>query len=207
MKAELARPHARGIDTVQVLSTSNCQWLVQNHYDFVIRYLYGRYAVSDHEIDCILNAGLALMLCTPSRSPGWRADGLGNSDGFQAVASLTSLTVPKSVTTWIDLEGCISPAVTTSDWIDTFSLAIRNAGHEAGLYVGANPGGLDSETLWKRPHVTRYWRSGSRVPEPANRGWCMQQLRPLDVKLGPIHVDHDVIETDFKGGLPTWIVK
>jgi len=34
----------------------------------------------------------------------------------------------------------------------------------------------------------------------------MQQLRPPDVRLGPVKVDVDIIETDFRGGLPRWVV-
>jgi hypothetical protein len=34
----------------------------------------------------------------------------------------------------------------------------------------------------------------------------MMQLRPLDVDFRGIRVDHDIIESDFRGGLPAWIV-
>jgi len=207
MRTELAHPHARGIDTVQVLDTADCRWLVQHHFDFVVRYLHGRYAIAPDELRTILCSGLALMLCTPSRAPGWAPSwALGDEDGQKALVALKDLFIPTGATVWLDLEGCMGPAEQTAAWVNAWSIVLRSEGYEAGLYVGAQPGGLDSESLWKLPHITRYWRSGSSVPEPANRGWCMQQLRPLDVELGPVHVDHDIIEADFRGGLPTWVV-
>jgi hypothetical protein len=206
MRAAAARPHARGIDTVQALDAAACRHLVRAGVDFVVRYLHGRYAVTREEVARILCSGLALMLCTPSRTPGWTPSGdIGATDGQMALDWLADLSIPKGATVWLDLEGCMGPADKTAEWINAWSMLVVGAGYQAGLYVGADPGGLDSEALWKLPRITRYWRSGSRVPEPSNRGWCMQQLRPLDVMLGPIRVDHDAIETDFRGGLPTWI--
>jgi len=207
MKVELARPHARGIDTVQALNTAACRWLVQHHFDFVVRYLHGRYAATTDELERILCSGLACMLVTPSRRPGWVPSGaLGDEDGHVALEALETLSIPSGATVWLDLEGIAHPPGETFRWADAWSRVIAGEGYQAGLYVGANPGSLDSDDLWRLPHITRYWRSGSRVPEPAVRGFCMAQLRPLDVELGPVHVDHDIIEADYRGDLPTWVV-
>lgn len=207
MRAVTARPHARGIDTVQVLDMAACHFLVRAGIDFVVRYLHGRYSVDREEVNRILCSGLALMLVTPSRAPGWTPSGeLGARDGQMALDWLADQSIPRGATVWLDLEGCVGPAGETASWVNAWSRAVVGNGYQAGLYVGADPGGLDSEALWRLPLVTRYWRSGSRVPEPAERGWCMQQLRPLDVMLGPIRVDHDVIEADYRGGLPSWLV-
>ena len=207
MKTETAKPLVRGIDTVMSLGTKECKWLVQNRFEFVVRYLYGKWAVTSDEVQRILGSGLALMLVTPSRLPGWQPSWrLGNEDGIRSVESLHKLKMPTSETVYIDLEGCDGPEHETSEWIDGVSLEVVRAGYEGGLYVGANPGGMTSESLWHRPYITKYWRSGSNVPTPANRGWSMQQLRPLDVYMGPVKVDVDVIEKDLKNEVPTWVV-
>lgn len=208
MKVEKAEPLVRGIDTVMTLGAKECKWLVQNQFDFVVRYLYGKWAVTPEEVQQILCSGLALMLVTPSRLPGWTPSWRkGNEDGIRAVDSLDNLKIPRGETVYIDLEGCDGPEHETSEWIDWVSFEIVQAGYKGGLYVGVNPGGMTSESLWLRPHITTYWRSGSNVPAPANRGWSMQQLRPLDVYMGPLKVDVNVIEKDLKNEVPTWVVR
>jgi hypothetical protein len=204
MKASLATLPAFGIDTVQALDFDDCSHLLEHGFDFVVRYLGG---LTPKELERILISGLALMPVTYSRAPGWAPTGeLGERDGDKAVERLRTLGMPDGVTVWLDLEGCAGPASGTADWVNAWSLVIKSAGYQAGLYVGAQPGGLGPEELWRLPYTTRYWRSCSRVPEPANRGWCMQQLRPPNIKLGQLTVDVDVIESDFRGGLPTWAV-
>lgn len=207
MRVELATPHARGIDTVERMTTSTCAMLVRNHLDFVVRYSHGRYAIDKEEVNIILYSGLALMLVTPSRPNGWSATrDMGYGDGDRAVQVLTDLQIPETFTLLLDLEGCVSKAEDTFEWATAWATKIVQQRYIAGLYVGNNPGHLNSDDLWNLPYHTRYWRSASRVPEPANRGWCMQQLRPLETKFGPLCVDHNVIETDFKGDVPTWLV-
>lgn len=213
MRVEPAKAPAFGIDTVQTITPEACRWLVLNGYHFVVRYLGG---LTREELDRILCAGLAVMPVTYSRGAGWTPSGpLGEEDGDLAVDRLEALGMPQGATVWLDLEECAGPAVQTTAWVNAWSLVVKSAGYEPGLYVGANPGGLDSDALWKLPFTTRYWRSCSRVPEPSNRGWCMQQLKPWNIKLelkpwniklGPLIVDVDVIEQDFKGDVPSWVV-
>lgn len=210
MQVHEAKPYARGIDTVIALDSKKCNMLVRYRFDFVVRYLWGSYAITREELQCILCSGLAVMLVTPSRLPGWEpSTANGTLDGnrtISAIEDLFDLSVPENATIWLDFEGTDGPKKQSCEYIDAWSSIVRDQEVIAGLYVGANPGGLGPQDLWERPNITRYWRSGSRVPEPANRGWCMQQLRPLDTFLNNLKVDHNVIERDFKGSLPTWIV-
>lgn len=186
------------------LDAKACRFLVREGFHFVVRYLGG---MRREEFERIICSGLAVMPVTYSRSSGWTPSAeMGTADGLESVAQLRALQMPLGVTVWLDLEGCAGPAQSTADWVNAWSSVVRGVGYEAGLYVGANPGGLDSESLWSLPYTTRYWRSCSRVPEPAHRGWCMQQLRPWNHKLGPLTVDVDVIEEDHKGSRPTWVV-
>lgn len=203
MRAELATPFALGVDTVVRLDAAACARLRNASMMFVVRYVFGRYAITPDELAVALAAGLRVMLVTPSRAPGWRPTAaLGSEDGRRAVDALARLAAPATVTIWIDLEGAAAPA---GPYVEACAAALRAARYEAGLYVGAEPGGLDSASLWALRGVTRYWRSGSDVPTPARRGWCMQQLRPLDTTIVGVRVDVDVVERDHLGGLPTWI--
>ena len=43
-----------------------------------------------------------------------------------------------------------------------------------------------------------YWKSMSRVPEPAC-GWAMIQIYPDNLVLGGLGVDVDIIGRDYKG--------
>lgn len=205
MRASTATFPAFGVDTVMSLDTQACRFLVREGFHFAVRYLGG---MSRVEFERILCSGLAVMPVTYSRGAGWVPSfELGCYDAEKAIARLKELKMPHGVTVWLDLEGCDSTANKTKLWINAWSLAIRKANYEAGLYVGANPGGMDSESLWKLPFVNRYWRSCSNVPEPASRGWCMQQLKPWNHKLGSLTVDIDVIESDYKGDRPTWAIE
>lgn len=204
MKAATATIPAFGVDTVQVLDTAACRYLVREGFHFVVRYLGG---MTREELERIVCSGLGVMPVTYSRGAGWTPTGeLGEQDGDKAVGQLHTLGMPEGVTVWLDLEGCAGPADKAAAWVNAWSLVVKSAGYQPGLYVGAQPGGLDSEALWRLPYTTRYWRSCSRVPEPATRGFCMAQLRPPNITLGPLKVDVDVVEADFRGGLPTWAI-
>lgn len=204
MKAELSSFPAFGIDTVMPLDAAACRFLVRDGFHFAVRYLS---KLTPEELRTVLCSGLALMPVTTSRKAGWSPSGeLGERDGDSALLYLQALQIPDGVTVWLDLEGCAGPAQSTIDWVNAWSLVVRSAGYEPGLYVGAGAG-LDSDQSWRLPYVTRYWRSCSMVQEPIKRGWCMQQLRPWNRKLGPLIVDVDVIEDDYLGGRPTWVVQ
>lgn len=202
MKAELARPFSLGVDTVQPL-TGSALVSIKHNFTFVIRYLFGRYAIKKPELDGILGEGLAFMGCTPSRAPGWvPSSKMGDDDATKTLDAMVGLWMPQS-TIWLDLEEVNG---NPTGYVNSWSYAMVSQGCEAGLYVGSNCG-LDAEQLWKLQYVTRYWRSCSRVREPANRGFCMSQLRPGNTKVSAVTADINVIEKDFKGGLPTWVVR
>lgn len=169
---------------------------------FVVRYLGG---LSPDELETIMRCGLALMPVTYSRRPGWvPSQEMGEEDGVKAVEQLKRLSLPRC-TVWLDLEGCDGPPEWTAQWVNAWAQEIKAAGYEPGLYVGANPGGLDSAGLWKLK-VVRYWRSCSRVPEPDNRGFCMFQLKPHNQAYGPLTVDFNALCEDWKGCRPTWVI-
>jgi len=207
MKTALAHPSAIGIDTAMPITEAVCDYLHGHkpYTDFIVRYLTGRYAIKRPELDLILQEGFALMLVTGSRKPGWMPEKLlGDVDGRHAIEVLEELEIPRGATVWLDLESSGGNAADTIAWTNAWANIGRAGGYEAGLYVGA-VSKLDAAQLYGL-RVTRYWRSCSRVPEPAVRGFCMMQLRPPNANHGPLIVDFNVIEPDFKGGLPTWVV-
>lgn len=204
MKTKVASFPAFGVDTVQTLNVEMCHYLIRNGYSFAVRYLG---MLKKPEMDRILCSGLALMPVTTSRKSGWKPDGtLGKADGNKAVKQLAALNFPKKCTVWLDLEGCAGPAELTAEWVTAWSKVVKDAGYMPGLYVGANPGGLGPEELWRLPHTVRYWRGCSIVPEPARRGFCNFQMYPPNLKLGPCYVDVNVLCKDWKNDLPSWVV-
>ena len=201
MKAQRASFPAFGVDTVLQLSANNAKALVGHGFSFVVRYLGG---MTPEELATLLKAGLAVMPVTYSRRAGWTPSAvLGQQDGDKAVAELHRLGFMTGVTVWLDLEGCAGPADATTAWVNAWAAKVASAGFQPGLYVGAQSG-LTEEGLWKLS-VVRYWRSCSRVPEPANCGFCQTQLYPPNVTVGGVKVDVDVIHEDWKGRLPTWL--
>ena len=204
MKANQASFPAFGIDTVLRLNAQQAKALAALGYTFAVRYLGG---LTSEERAVLLAAGLAVMPVTYSRKPGWvpSAD-LGRQDGDKTVLELARVGLPPGVTVWLDLEGCAGPAADTAAWVNEWAAKVAAAGYQPGLYVGAQPGGLDADALWQLT-VVRYWRSCSRVPEPANCGFCMTQLYPPNILVAGIRVVVDVVHADWKGRLPTWAAR
>jgi len=86
---------------------------------------------------------------------------------------------------------------------------IKTAGYIPGLYVGSGAL-LDSKELYALG-VVRYWQSLSKeidargeFAEPSC-GWCMIQLYP-SVSVAGVWVDVDVVQKDYRGRLPAWVV-
>jgi len=126
-------------------------------------------------------------------------------DPLHIVLRLAQLGIPAGVTMWLDVERvsqALSPADTIAK-INAAAAALQHAGFLAGLYVGAGTP-LGELALYESLSVTRYWHSLSDVPNVAQRGYCMRQIRPNDVLVKTIDVDVDIVEPDYKGNLPTF---
>lgn len=203
MTTTLTPPFSLGVDTVQTITSDVIGTLLAHRFTFVIRYLWGRYAVTRTEVDKLLAEDLGFMPVTPSRKPGWRPlERYGTEDANKTLDALLALGLPPC-TVWLDLEGVNGDP---TDYVNAWSMRVRNSGFECGLYVGADCG-LDADSLYRLPYVTRYWRSCSDVPTPVKRGFCMSQLRPWNVALPHVKVDVNVVEQDHKGGLPRMVVR
>lgn len=204
-KAVQARFPALGVDTVAKIDASHAAALYGAGMRFAMRYLG---SITAQEIAGLTGAGLMVsFICYPPQHSGWAptaSDGLAR--GKAAVVQAKALALPAGVTIWIDLEGCRGPASATTAWCEAFAAELVAAGYQAGLYVGAAPGGLNSAELYALKKVTRYWHSCSRsIPEPANRGYCLEQLYKPNQTIAGVVVDVNCVRHDFLGCLPTFL--
>jgi hypothetical protein len=188
----------RIIDTYTPITDVFADWLVENKYTAVGRYLDN---LSLTEIARLRQRGLGLFCIRTVRLPGWIPNGAeGQADGLETVRLANDFGIEPGTTISCDFEGCAAstttmqaiaygsewPALVTSKWLAMF-------------YVGAAQP-LNGQQLYSLPGFTRYWRSCSVVPElPC--GYALLQTRPGNVLIGPVGaqvlVDIDQAETDL----------
>jgi hypothetical protein len=184
---------ARGIDTIATISPQYAKWLYDNGYRFVCRYLS---SLTLAEVTAIVSAGLAVIPCT-------YAD---DFDPAHAIAGMQKAGLPFGVTVFLDVESVKLAKDDVTARMDRWFKAMRAAGYDPGLYVGAGVP-LTGDELGALA-CDRYWHSCSFVPEVTLHGgplgYCMRQLRPPNIFRGGVQVDEDVIEQDYRGRVPTW---
>lgn len=188
-----ARPFSFGVDTITTITPQYAQWLKANGYSFVCRYLN---ALTPSEVLGIVMAGLAIIPCT-------YAD---RFDPAEAIQGMNKAGLPFGTTVFLDVEGLTTPPADYIAKLNTWFRAIRSAGFDPGMYVGA--GALLHEDELGALACDRYWHSCSDVPRVTNKGtpigYCMRQLRPPNTILNGVQVDIDVIEEDYRGRVPSW---
>lgn len=199
---------AIGFDTDTKLDTATCAALAAAGMKFALRYLSleapSLTDLTAAETETILDSGLALMPVQHVRSPGWTPSATtGETDGTRAASNATSAGLPPGLCLWCDLEGVKGTAADAIAHANAWTAAVRNAGYEPGLYVGAGVP-LTATQLFRGLTVTRYWRSFSAVPNVARRGYQMLQLYP-ETTIAGIRVDLDVIQSDYLGDRPLWV--
>ena len=203
MKTNLAEVGARGVDSLEFSQSGTAAQatsLKASGIDFVVGYLG---VVNPTRLGYVLSADLAFVPTTLAATV---------FDGDRSVSQCKALGLPAGMTVWLDLEGNTICKMSTPELIgkiNGWASAIKTAGYEPGLYVGA-PQPLTSEELYKLA-VVRYWHSLSReadrfgkLAEPSC-GWCMWQMNPsLKWRNTGLLVDVDIIGKDFLGRLPSW---
>jgi len=153
----------------------------------------------------ILNSGLALMPVQHTRAAGWYPErSLGQEDGREAASFADAIGFPAGVSLWCDLEGVNTAAHAQEVIADCrgWYEAVRAGGYSPGLYVGAGTL-LSGQQLFELP-FHHYWRSSSRVPNIASRGYQLVQLSP-SIQLNGISVDLDIAVPDEKGESARWL--
>jgi hypothetical protein len=203
-----------GFDTSERLDAAQAATLVALGMKFGVRYVAQSYqapsvGITEAELEALTNAGLAMMLVQFARTSDWTAT-TGASDGTAAAKNALAVGYPNNACLWLDLEGSLPNAATTTAYVNAWYHAAASAGMDAsalGVYVG--PGvPLTSEQLYQDLYLSRYWKAGAMVPDVATRYFQMLQLYKGNVTVAPgIVIDWDVIEEDFLNGIPVLCVK
>ena len=190
---------ATGFDTVTPMTSKRASALKNKGMAFAVRYLG---SITSAELQVILDAGLLFLPVTFSRAVGWvPVPGMGTSDGNLDVSHLKSAGIPQGCTVFIDLEGTAGNAQEVSAWVNERVGVLKNAGYDAGLYVGAECG-LTGDQLYAL-NVNRYWRSLSAVTPPSC-GWCLMQAYKT-ITLAGTSIDVDYVQYDYKDRLPMMV--
>lgn len=200
----------RGFDTNTKLNLQSAQTLKNAGYDVCFRYLSLTQSdpndLTTDELSNILRVGLKVGLVQHVRYPNWIPTiEMAKQDAQNAVTQLKNLNIPSGTTVFCDIEG-IKYGTNKQDiinYINTWAEIIIQAGYEPGMYVGYNSYLTDSE-LYYALKVSKYWKSGSNVPTPVMRGYCIYQSTPSKTIAG-IPIDEDKIQPDMKGELPKFV--
>jgi hypothetical protein len=211
-------PGTRGFDANTRITVQQARAFVDAGFRFVVRYVRRStkhdYDLTTGEFVGLLNAGLGVMIVQHVAAEGWSPTGdLGAAYGAIAAQEAAAVGYPRRCIVWCDLEG-ISALAQAADviafcnaWFDK----VKEAGFDAGLYVGYGAG-LTANQLYYKLKFRRYWAAYNlnRDSYPAVRGVCMQQgayPSPAHrVPHIPFEYDVDEILADHFNNLPTLIL-
>lgn len=173
-----------GFDCNTRVSLAQARAFQSAGYRFVVRYVRRStkhdYDISAGELVGLLNSGLAVMIVQHVAAEGWvPTTALGGAYGAIAAQEASAVGYPRKCILWCDLEG-VSPGADPRDvigfcnaWYDK----VREAGFDAGLYVGYGCG-LSADQLYYKLKFRRYWGAYNLNTDsvPSVRGTCMEQL-------------------------------
>ena len=199
MRAVPAIAPSFGVDTLATITGADASTLRGAGFRFRGGYLH---AVTAAELATQLSADLAFIPFTYAEA----------FDGVDAVARAKGLALPPDTTIFLDCEGAsaIAPADLVAK-INAWAAYVTGAGFRAGLYVGAGCP-LTSAELSALPQIHCYMQGCSRlvdrvgVPQMPERGFAIVQARPPNVNLYGVRVDADLLQQDYFGDVPTWVV-
>lgn len=204
----------RGFDCNTKIAPSIAAKFWDAGYRFAVRYVRRMqahdYDVSVGEIVGLLNEGLGVMIVQHVAAEGWFPSGnLGATYGAIAAEEARRVGYPIPAILWCDLEGVSAQAKPAeviafcNAWYDK----VREAGYDAGLYVGYGSG-LSGHDVYYKLKFRRYWSAYNLNKDayPVVRGVCMKQGAyppPAErVKGVPFEYDVDVIQKDGFNNLP-----
>lgn len=207
---QAAQPGLKGFDSNTIITAAVAAQFVSDGFSFCARYLsrgsgQGSHDLSTAEAITILNAGLSLIAVQHVAAYGWvPSQQLGTEYGTNAANNALSIGLPKGMNLWLDLEGVAAgtTAATVIAYCQAWYAAVKAAGYVPGLYVGADCV-LSGEQLYRNLSFQHYWKSLSRVPDVATRGY--QLIQGEETTVNGIGIDYDTTQTDNLGGAVLWV--
>jgi hypothetical protein len=200
---------AIGFDLNRKINRASARQFFADGYRFCLRYISratdheAHHDLTEDEAQTIVDAGLALMAVQHFAGDPWVPSvQLGAEYGRNAASNAAQAGLPDGVNVFLDLEGIArgTPTADVIGYCNAWFAAVETAGYETGVYVGANAI-LDGEELYFNLKTKHYWKSGSRVPDIAHRGYQMTQF----IRAG--HIDRNVTKNDNFGGTVMWLTK
>jgi hypothetical protein len=207
---------AKGFDTTSRLTPALAKRFKNAGYSFCVRYLSRLSTDAEvkngdlirDEAEAILDAGLALMAVQHAQAGKSTPSGpLGTAYGNHAVNNAVFAGLPPGISIWLDLEE-VKTGTQASDVIvycNNWFKQVADAGYLPGIYVGANSI-LTSAQFFHALTCSHYWKSPSRVPDIAVRGYQMLQPK-IDFKRYGIKIDENVVQADHLGGVPVALIR
>jgi hypothetical protein len=188
-------PFTMGVDCLSLPDEATAAAFYASGYRFFGLYLE---VLTDAARDAVFNAGMGILPITLARTKEPLTPELGRQMGGDTVTRAMARHIPMSVHIVLDLESPMEGSDVIGD-LNEAAGVIDRAAYQSMLYVGA-PQPLTAVELYAlKPD--RYWRSISRVPEPAC-GWSCLQLTPGNQTIHGHLVDVDVIQQDYRGRVP-----
>lgn len=162
-------------------------------------------ASEPEDLQNVLAAGMALMLVQTGNRPGWVPGPEGRWGGVRghaAAADAQRRGYLPGACLFCDVES-LAPGASVEDLVlydKAWAAEVTRAGFVPGRYEGC-AAILDGEALYHRLPYQHYWRSASKVPDVAHRGY--QMLQGGQVNVGRTWAyDPDTVQMDRQGGLP-----
>lgn len=154
------------------------------------------------ELMALAAAGLQVGLVQHVRDPGWRPAGhSGAADAMAATAHAQRIDYPRGAVVYLDLEGIAGTAAEVSRFANDWADAVRQAGHQPGIYCGYQDP-LGPKDLYTLHSATTYWvDAGPRTV--AVRGHAVRQSYP-EVVIAGTRFDVDDVAPDMLDDLP-WV--
>ncbi len=204
----------KGFDCHQVLGAASAKAFYHEGYRFCLRYLNIGISPIQEQVsyaECchILDSGLALMLVQRVTELNWQPSAsLGTHHG-EMIAKLTgAMGIPEGMNLWCNLTGAgYTPNGHILDYCNHWFDAVHKWGFVPGMYVDPK-NRLSSEELLLNLKFNHYWKSESRVPDVAGRGYHMIRgplLGHSDVADG-LAYHSNTLKSDRKGEGVFWLI-
>lgn len=213
-----------GVDRTASIGSAQAEELNHGLYPFAMRNCAG---VSDEafisDLQNCLHAGLTCGIYQGFYPSMWtEGTSAGTHRGNEAVHKAKRIGYPKRGTVYLNVEGAGTidhgqnglPAQDVIDWINAWAKVVKDAGYEAGIYVGQyeTEQPLDGSQLYYDLIVTHYWLNCSSsgrhaVTNGQKRGYQIVQKHCNTSYKSISPIDIDSFQNDHLDGYTLGIQK